>query len=127
MRAFPPISFRDRQPERFVPPTNRWAVLAGFLEGAPNLTLNYGVRYDIEFPPKFKAPKALALAAYRRLGLQKGIQTDSNNIQPRIGMAWDPREMARALFALLTESSMTILCSACISSVTRRMVRAAAS
>jgi hypothetical protein len=25
------------------------------------------------------------------LGLQKGIQTDKNNIQPRIGVAWDPR------------------------------------
>jgi hypothetical protein len=57
----------------------------------PNLTLNYGVRYDIEFPPKFAQPDALALAGYNFLGLQKGIQTDSNNVQPRIGIAWDPK------------------------------------
>ncbi|HYK50995.1 MAG TPA: carboxypeptidase regulatory-like domain-containing protein [Terriglobales bacterium] len=56
-----------------------------------NLTFNLGVRYDIEFPPKFAPPDALALAAYNQLGLQKGIQTDTNNIQPRFGVAWDPR------------------------------------
>src|SRR5205814_5272274 len=35
-------------------------------------------------------PSGLALAAYNALGLQKGIQTDTNNLQPRIGIAWDP-------------------------------------
>jgi hypothetical protein len=54
------------------------------------VTFNYGVRYDVEFPPQFKPPTALAQAGYNFLGLQKGIQTDSNNIQPRLGVAWDP-------------------------------------
>ncbi|HKW16093.1 MAG TPA: carboxypeptidase regulatory-like domain-containing protein [Terriglobales bacterium] len=56
-----------------------------------NLTLNYGLRYDVEIPPKFKAPTGLAAAGYKYLNLQKGIQTDRNNFQPRIGFAWDPK------------------------------------
>jgi Carboxypeptidase regulatory-like domain len=55
-----------------------------------NVTLNFGVRYDVEIPPKFKPPQGLALPAYNLLGLQKGIQTDKNNFQPRLGIAWDP-------------------------------------
>jgi hypothetical protein len=57
---------------------------------SPKVTLNFGMRYDVEIPPKFKQPQGLALPAYKLLGLQKGIQTDKNNIQPRIGLAWDP-------------------------------------
>ncbi len=46
----------------------------------PTVTLNFGVRYDVEIAPKFKPPTALAQAGYNYLGLQKGIQTDKNNI-----------------------------------------------
>jgi len=57
----------------------------------PHVTLNYGVRYDVEIPPSFKPVTPLAQAGYNFLGLQKGIKTDTNNIQPRIGIAVDPK------------------------------------
>jgi len=70
----------------------------------PHVTLNYGVRYDVEIPPTFKKPQGLAAAAYNTLGVQKGIQTDKNNIQPRIGLAWDPngdgKTVVRASYGL---------------------------
>ena len=70
----------------------------------PHVTLNFGVRYDVEIPPKFKQPQGLALPAYNLLGLQKGIQTDKNNFQPRIGLAWDPagngKTVVRASYGL---------------------------
>ena len=56
-----------------------------------NLTVNYGARYDIEVPPSFRPPSALAVSGYNFLGLQKGIQTDRKRIQPRVGFSWDPK------------------------------------
>lgn len=55
------------------------------------ITLNYGVRYDVEFPPTFKPITPLAQAGYKFLGIQKGIQTDTHMVQPRVGLAWDPK------------------------------------
>jgi len=55
-----------------------------------NVTLNYGLRYDVEFGPKFAAPIGLAGAAYNALGIQKGVQNDTNNFAPRLGIAIDP-------------------------------------
>ena len=56
----------------------------------PHVTLNYGLRYDIEIPPSFTPPQGLALPAYNLLGVQKGIQTATHHFQPRLGLAWDP-------------------------------------
>ena len=63
----------------------------------PNFVLNYGVRYDVEFPPKLAPPSGLALSAYNQLGLQKGIDTDTNNVQPRIGFAWSPGSSGKSV------------------------------
>jgi hypothetical protein len=64
----------------------------------PTLTLNLGLRYDVEFPPQFAPPTGLAASGYNFLGLQKGIQTDTNNIQPRVGFAWDPKGDGKTVF-----------------------------
>ena len=58
---------------------------------SPSVTLNYGLRYDVEFPPHLSPLNLLSQTAYKELGLQKGIQTDTNNFQPRLGVAWDPK------------------------------------
>jgi hypothetical protein len=67
----------------------------------PRLTVNYGVRYDVEFtqqiaPVAFRDPlsginlsSADILAAQDALGVQQGFPRDTNNFAPRFGFAWD--------------------------------------
>ena len=67
----------------------------------PNITLNYGLRYDVELtdtiaPIPFTDPltgiqlsDADFLAAQNSLGVQQGFPRDGNNIAPRVGVAWD--------------------------------------
>jgi hypothetical protein len=54
------------------------------------LTLNYGVRYDVEITPLFKAATDVNAAAEKALGVVEGIPRDYNNVAPRVGIAWDP-------------------------------------
>jgi hypothetical protein len=55
-----------------------------------HLTVNYGVRYDVEISPLFAAGTAINAAAEKALGVVEGIPRDYNNVAPRIGLAWDP-------------------------------------
>src|SRR6202142_3821264 len=54
------------------------------------LTLNYGVRYDVGWQPTFPAATTSNAAAEKAFGVQEGVPIDSNNLSPRIGIAWDP-------------------------------------
>ena len=55
-----------------------------------HLTVNYGIRYDVEISPLFAPATAVNAAAEQALGVVEGIPRDSNNFAPRFGLAWDP-------------------------------------
>jgi hypothetical protein len=54
------------------------------------LTLNYGLRYDIEFLPIFTPGTAINAAAEKAFGVVEGIPESKKDFAPRIGIAWDP-------------------------------------
>jgi carboxypeptidase family protein/TonB-dependent receptor-like protein len=82
----------------------------------PNLTLNYGVRYDYEITEqvptlplvdplsRISLSAADILAAQDAMGVQQGFPRDKNNWAPRLAIAWDPRNdgktVIRAAFGL---------------------------
>ncbi len=67
----------------------------------PNLTINYGVRYDIEYTKQIDVvgltdplsgialSSGDVLAAQDAVNVQQGIPIDRDNIAPRLGFAWD--------------------------------------
>lgn len=54
------------------------------------LTLNYGLRYDLEMSPLFAPATAVNAAAEKALGVQEGVPRNYKNVGPRFGIAWDP-------------------------------------
>src|SRR5262245_26221111 len=82
----------------------------------PNLTLNYGVRYDYELTEQIATlPLRDPLsginlsasdiqAAQDAMGVQQGFPRDKNNWAPRLAVAWDPwgdgKTSVRAAFGL---------------------------
>jgi hypothetical protein len=55
-----------------------------------HLSLNYGVRYDVEITPLFAPLGPVSAAAEKVMGVLEGIPRDYNNFAPRFGLAWDP-------------------------------------
>lgn len=53
------------------------------------LTLNYGVRYDVEFTAQFTPATALNAAAEQAFKVTEGYPRDYNNVAPRFAFAWD--------------------------------------
>jgi outer membrane receptor protein involved in Fe transport len=55
------------------------------------VTINAGIRYDIEAFPTQNALNANTNAAERAYGIRQGIRLQDTNFAPRIGVAYDPR------------------------------------
>ncbi len=54
------------------------------------LTVNYGLRYDVEITPLFAPATDVNAAAEKALGVTEGIPRNYKDFSPRIGIAWDP-------------------------------------
>jgi outer membrane receptor protein involved in Fe transport len=54
------------------------------------LTLDFGVRYDVEWAPIFSAATSINNTAEQALGVIQGVPLNTKNVQPRIGIAWNP-------------------------------------
>ncbi len=103
-----PLSFKQDSPITKI--DNAW-FMAGFIQDDfkihPRLTLNLGLRYDLLLPFKDPLDRKLTYVPGRQSevvknalpgmlfpgdpGVARGIvDADTNNIMPRVGLAWDP-------------------------------------
>ena len=77
----------------------------------PNLTLNYGVRYDLE-NGAFRGgtgPAVNGSDCSQGNGIIPACSSDHNNLQPRIGIAWSPNFKSGFLHTLFGDQSRSVI------------------
>jgi hypothetical protein len=69
-------------------------IIGGFAQDSwqlnPRLTVNYGVRYDVNLTPILPPATTINAAAGTAMKVVQGIPRDYKDIAPRVGIAWDP-------------------------------------
>lgn len=101
--------------------TQRTASIGLFLQDdwkvTPGITLNAGLRYDYNTPvtDRWDRMSTLAGGSIRQVGTagvsRSGYGPDRNNLAPRLGIAWSPRESIaiRAGYGIFYDAGMTVV------------------
>jgi outer membrane receptor protein involved in Fe transport len=80
---------------------DNWTYLAGYLQDdwkpTPHLTLNLGLRYEIQWGPYSNSFNPVGKAALEAAGFPGTNKNDYNNIGPRVGFAWDVKGDAKVV------------------------------
>ena len=70
-----------------------WTYVAGYIQDdwkpTPRLTLNLGLRYEIQYGPYANKFKSVGKAALEAVGYNGQLKNDLNNFGPRVGFAYD--------------------------------------
>lgn len=93
-----PIQFAASFPPVEEPYTSKW--LQAYVQDdwrlSPQVTLNLGLRYDLQYG-SFNQQLHLAKFPVPVPYIDPASRGDANNLQPRIGLAWDPRANGRTV------------------------------